>query len=75
MLFVNGYRLKKSINEYPDTDNTIWTTDRHAYWDAVDKQFAMRLRAAQVFYADGHHSITTSNHRTMIDFGDSALNV
>ena len=44
----------------------------HHYWEGLDTQFYRRLNSGTVFYADGHHSISTSNHRTMSEFIKSA---
>ena len=70
VLFVNGYRFKP-IGEHLDSDNMVSKIDRNGYWEGIDEQFADRLKSGRVFYADGHHSIETSNHQTMLSFAHS----
>jgi hypothetical protein len=72
ILFVNGYRLNFGLSEKEDTDNNIATTDRHDYWGGIDLSFVNRLKGSKLFYADGHMSINTSNHKNMVNFLCSA---
>jgi hypothetical protein len=70
ILFVNGYRL--GMPEKDDTDNNIVGHDRHDYWEDIDVSFVTRLKGSKLFYADGHMSISTSNHKNMANFYCSA---
>jgi hypothetical protein len=73
LLFVNGYRL--AIPENHDTDNSIQKIDSKNYWDSdIVNGFIDRLKSGNVFYADGHMSISTSNHKTIGNFYCSAKN-
>ncbi|HEY0899705.1 MAG TPA: fibronectin type III domain-containing protein [Sphingobacteriaceae bacterium] len=72
-LFVNGYRF--GLPEKPDSDNVITKEDRFQYWEGMDKLFIDRLKSGTVLYADGHHSISTSNHRDMGSFYCSAKTI
>jgi hypothetical protein len=64
LLFVNGYRnnISWNLEEFPKTINKINCGDIHSYWSGVDQEFMERLGVFQAAYADGHHSINTSNH-------------
>ena len=71
VLFVNGYRFG-GVSEEPNSDDCVCETDRHHYWEGLDTQFYRRLNSGTIFYADGHHSIRTSNHKDMLSFYNSA---
>lgn len=73
LVFVNGYRFKPSLSldEYEDSENTIRTTAIDDYWEGIDYLFMKRLYPKSVWYADGHHSIKTSNHAEMGTFTKS----
>jgi len=73
VVFVNGYRFKTSLtlDEYEDSDNTIRTSAIDNYWEGIDYLFMKRLLPKSVWYADGHHSISTSNHEKMSIFSKS----
>jgi len=77
LLFVNGYRNNLSIDlsEFPNSMNKVFSGDIHSYWSGVDVEFMHRLNAKQVVYADGHHSINTSNHRNQAAFMASLLSL
>ncbi|MCC6690389.1 MAG: fibronectin type III domain-containing protein [Bacteroidia bacterium] len=68
LLFVNGYRIDEQawipVVELPDTKNELYQTDVLNYWSGIDAQFMNRIGTKNVVYADGHHSITTSNHKS-----------
>ncbi len=62
--------------EFRNSSNVIDTDDRYEYWRPyreIDLKFAKRLNATATYYADGHHSVTTSNHKTLIDFTQHSL--
>ncbi len=63
--------IKNKGLEYPNSFNQIFEYDRYDYWhpwNTMDDLFKNRVNPSQVFYADGHFSVTTSNHRTLINF-------
>jgi hypothetical protein len=63
--------LEKKGLEYPNTSNMIYPFDRFNYWNpwrSIDDRFKKRINATDVLYADGHFSVSTSNHRSLIDF-------
>lgn len=84
LLFVNGYRptslgstfeenfedIRNNGLEYPNTDNLIFSFDRYGYWEwnDFDVLFRKRINPTATYYADGHHSVATSNHRSLIEF-------
>ncbi|MCE3259916.1 MAG: hypothetical protein K0S12_1557, partial [Bacteroidetes bacterium] len=75
LLFVNGYRPILNQNgdplsgsEYEDSNNQIEFGDSRSYWAGIDAQFMNRIGTKNVLYADGHHSVKTSNHGSVISF-------
>ncbi len=63
--------IQKKGLEFPNSNNMIYLFDRYNYWrpwNGFDLKFAQRINATDVFYADGHHSVSTSNHESLIDF-------
>lgn len=57
--------------EFEDSKNLIYSFDRYNYWEssnAINLLFEKRLNPSESFYADGHHSVATSNHESLIDF-------
>jgi len=70
VLFANGYRNWIDITdisaEKPDTKNQIVMQDNVdnsiPYWNGIDASFLSRRKPERAYYADGHHSITTSSH-------------
>lgn len=57
--------------EFPNSMNRIFTEDRYNYWHPwkqIDDLFKQQINPGEVFYADGHHSVATSNHRNIINF-------
>ncbi len=89
VLFVNGYRptslggtfednfadIRAKGLEFRNSSNVIDRNDRYEYWrwNDMDLKFAKRLNATATYYADGHHSVATSNHGTLIDFTRHSL--
>lgn len=62
--------------EFNNSSNVIHTDDRYEYWRPyreIDLKFAKRLNATAKYYADGHHSVATSNHETLIDFTQHSI--
>ena len=61
--------------EFPDSKNQLFSIDRYAYWEPW-KQFNMRfqerIHADEIWYADGHHSVATSNHESVLKFAGTA---
>ncbi len=63
--------IKKKGLEFPDSRNLVYTFDRYEYWrpwNAIDLKFQKRINPSETFYADGHFSVSTSNHRSLINF-------
>lgn len=61
--------------EFPNSKNQLYSMDRFAYWEPCNQfnlQFQEHIRADEVWYADGHHSVATSNHRSVVNFAGSA---
>ncbi len=88
LLCINGYRpvsaqqdpekALQAINnkglERPRSKNLIAKADIYNYWPQA--QFIARLQQRfeinQTYFADGHHSVKTSNHTSLIKFVSSA---
>jgi len=63
LLFVNGYRNNApSLDELPRGNDDVSELDQNNYWSGIDASFTNRIGTRNVIYADGHHSISTSNH-------------
>lgn len=63
--------IQKKGLEFPDSRNLIYTFDRYEYWrpwNEIDLKFQKRINPSETYYADGHFSVTTSNHRSLINF-------
>jgi len=82
MLFVNGYRpivnmngdpIKYCLTEYDDSNNQVEAGDSRGYWKGIDAQFMNRVGTRQAVYADGHHSVGTSNHGSVASYGAANL--
>lgn len=88
VLFVNGYRpvssdqdpekalqaLNSKGLEHPRSKNLIFKSDLFNYWpkEKFIDPLVVKFQADQTFYADGHHSVTTSNHGSLLKFVSSA---
>jgi hypothetical protein len=76
ILFVNGYRPIVNMNgdpttysaEYQDSRNDVEFGDSRGYWKGIDAQFMNRIGTRTAVYADGHHSVATSNHLTCMNY-------
>ncbi|MBA3681846.1 MAG: hypothetical protein H0W73_11895 [Bacteroidetes bacterium] len=82
ILFVNGYRpvvnrngdpIKYCLSEYDDSNNQVEAGDSRGYWKGIDAQFMNRIETRQAVYADGHHSVGTSNHGSVGSYGAANL--
>lgn len=63
--------IQKYGLEFPNSSNRIYTEDRYNYWHPwmeIDDQFKARINPTETYYADGHHSVSTSNHRSLLKF-------
>ena len=61
--------------EFPDSKNQLFSIDRYAYWEPwkqFNQLFQQRIQADEIWYADGHHSVATSNHGSVIHFAGTA---
>lgn len=57
--------------EYPNSKNYLYSYDRYNYWqpwNGIDLLFQNRINPGEVWYADGHHSVSTSNHGSLVNF-------
>lgn len=57
--------------EFPNSYNKIYPNDRFEYWhpwNEIDDLFKNRINPTNVFYADGHFSVATSNYRKLVEF-------
>jgi len=79
--FSRAVMLKRIVEnkiEIERTNNKIYRTDIHGYWNhwnRFDDRFIEKLQPHHVFYVDGHHPIKTSNYSThKIPFNLSLLN-
>ena len=57
--------------EMPETSNYIYDNDRFAYWTPwkkINYLFEDRIHPDDIYYADGHHSISTSDYVSILDF-------
>ncbi|MFM7636703.1 MAG: hypothetical protein ACKO5W_02415, partial [Crocinitomicaceae bacterium] len=58
-------RILENKTEIPRTNDKINTFDIFEYWnpwDRFDERFIAKLQPHEVYYADGHHPIRTSNY-------------
>jgi hypothetical protein len=58
-------RILENKTEIPRTNDKIYSFDIYEYWnpwDRFDERFIAKLQPHEVFYADGHHPIRTSNY-------------
>ncbi len=63
--------IRKNGLEFPNSKNLIYNFDRYDYWrpwKEIDSLFAERLNPGETLYADGHFSVATSNHRSLLGF-------
>jgi len=63
ILFVSGYRTcAPNPIEIPKAADEVNIGDVTGYWAGMDVAFMNRIGTRNVVYADGHHSVQTSNH-------------
>lgn len=61
--------------EFPNSRNILFEGDRFEYWQPwgnFDQHFIDRIRPNEVYYADGHHSVATSNYGSVINFAQTS---
>jgi hypothetical protein len=61
--------------EFPNSSNVLMASDRFDYWRPwgnFDQRIADRIKPNEVYYADGHHSVATSNHGSVFNFAKAA---
>lgn len=61
--------------EFPNSLNRLFTEDRYNYWHPwkkIDDAFKVRINPTEYYYADGHHSVSTSNHRSLLNFSTNS---
>lgn len=67
--------IKRFGLEHPDSKNLIYDFDRYDYWRPwreIDLLFQQRLNPTATYYADGHHSVSTSNHESLLKFSSNS---
>jgi len=68
-------RIGNNGVEFPNSQNILFPSDRYNYWrpwGAFDQRIIDRIKPNEVFYADGHHSVATSNHGSVLNFTKAA---
>lgn len=63
--------IRKNGLEFPDSRNLVYNFDRYDYWrpwQEFDLVMQKRINPSETFYADGHFSVATSNHRSLLNF-------
>lgn len=63
--------IERNGLEFPNSLNRLFTTDRYNYWhpwNQIDDRFKERINPSEIYYADGHHSVSTSNHGSILRF-------
>lgn len=68
--------MKKGL-EHQNSNNLIYDNDRYNYWESwneINKRFESKINPAETFYADGHFSVETSNHRNLVNFTSLSQN-
>lgn len=63
--------IRKNGLEFPNSYNKIYTNDRYNYWHPwgkIDDSIKARINPSEVYYADGHYSVNTSNYRSILNF-------
>ncbi|MEY3237165.1 MAG: hypothetical protein RI883_1266 [Bacteroidota bacterium] len=66
--------LEKGL-EYSNSSNMIYNFDRYDYWrpwQEIDLLFQKRINPSETYYADGHFSVSTSNHKSLINFSSTS---
>lgn len=69
--------IQKKGLEHENSNNLIYDNDRYNYWESwneMNKRFQGRINPVETFYADGHFSVATSNHRGIVDFTSLSQN-
>lgn len=67
--------IGKNGLEFSDSKNICYTEDRFNYWrpwGGFDQRFIERIQPNEVYYADGHHSVATSNYGSILNFVQTA---
>ena len=67
----NFEHIRNKGLEYPNTSNIIYNFDRFDYWrpwNEIDLKFQKRINPTDTYYADGHFSVSTSNHQSLLNF-------
>jgi hypothetical protein len=63
--------IQNKGTEYPNSKNYLYSYDRYNYWrpwNSIDLLFQSRINPGEIWYADGHHSVSTSNHGSLVNF-------
>lgn len=68
-------QIGKNGVEYPNSMNILYEKDRFNYWTPwkrLNQQFIERIHPNEVYYADGHHEVSTSNYKSVLTFAQTA---
>ena len=71
LIFINGNRGPKANHE--TTDNRLHEKDPTGYWYKIDDTIIQRFPGVKPLYFDGHHPVSSSQHRTNVNFAKSYL--
>jgi hypothetical protein len=71
LIFINGNRGPKANHE--TTDNRLHEKDPTGYWYKIDDTIIQRFPGVKPLYFDGHHPVSSSQHRTNFNFAKSYL--
>ncbi|MFZ9586163.1 MAG: hypothetical protein ACO29U_01070 [Crocinitomicaceae bacterium] len=66
LVFINGNRGPKANHE--TTDNRLHEKDPTGYWYSIDDTIIKRFPGVTALYFDGHHPVSSSQHRTNVNF-------
>lgn len=63
--------ISKNGLEHENSENLLYEKDRFAYWhpwQEIDVLFQKRINPSMTYFADGHFSVSTSNHGSLVNF-------
>jgi hypothetical protein len=63
--------ISKNGLEHENSENIIYDNDRFGYWhpwQEIDVLFQKRINPSMTYFADGHFSVSTSNHGSLVNF-------
>ena len=63
--------IKHNGVEFPNSNNLVYGFDRFNYWHPwkqIDELFRKRINPNDIYFLDGHFSVATSNHKSVLNF-------